>query len=144
MDTSCWYNIRVISDVPFVILTIRGRMLHCPHCHATITHSELLSKRLLTPRTCRACGGGYFEGGTTAGIGLVSVGGALATSVGSCHYLPAWAPLPIAFGAAALATLYTHLCQPRKVEELRSRIVAALITVPVVAIIVLMVLQAVK
>ncbi len=116
-------------------------MLHCPHCHATITHSELLSKRLLTPRTCLACGGGYFEGGTTAGIGLVAVGGTLATNVGSCLYLPAWA---IAFGAAALATVYTHLCQPRKVEELRSRIVVALITAPVVAITVLVVLQALR
>jgi hypothetical protein len=119
-------------------------MLHCPHCHATITHSELASKRFMTPRTCRACGGGYFEGGTTAGIGLVAVGGVLATSVSSSPYLPAWAPLPIAFGAAALAVVYTHLREPRKLEELRSRIVAALIAAPVVAITVLMALKAVK
>jgi ABC-type Fe3+-siderophore transport system permease subunit len=97
----------------------------------------------MTPRTCRDCSGRYFEGGTTAGIGLVAVGGALATSVSSSTHLPEWAPLPIAFGAAALALAYTHLRQPRKLEELRSRIVAALITAPVVAIIVWKVLEAV-
>lgn len=107
-------------------------MLRCPHCRATVTHADLFSRRLMRPRTCRSCGGDYFEGGTTGGAALVAFGGALATSAKSAQIAP-WVPLSMAFGAAALAVLYMHLRQPRKAEELRPSVMAALVTVPVVA-----------
>jgi ferredoxin len=93
-------------------------MLACPHCAATLTRADLFSRRLLRPRTCAACGGEYFEGGTTGGFALVGAGGSLATRIGSLLALPEWAPAALALGCAGLGVLYTTTQVPRPIREL--------------------------
>jgi uncharacterized protein (DUF983 family) len=102
-------------------------MLHCPHCAAPITLTDLYSRRLLRPRTCKACGGQYFEGGTTVAIAIVGAGGGLATSLSSFKSFSPWLPLVVAFGFALLGIFYTHHHQPRKVDELRAKLIQAVI-----------------
>jgi hypothetical protein len=101
-------------------------VLCCPHCHAPLTHSDLLARRLLRPRTCAACGKEYFEGGTTGAAIIVAAGGALATSLRARDLLPGWAPAGIALAAAVLGVGFTHLRAPRKISELRTRLSYAL------------------
>jgi hypothetical protein len=109
-------------------LDITGHlMLNCPHCAAPITHADLRSQRLFRPRTCKACSGQYFEGGTTVGLALVGAGGSLAASMPSLEVAPKWVTISIAFGCALVAVCYTHFVPPRKMEELRSRFVQAVI-----------------
>lgn len=111
-------------------------MLRCPHCTAPLTLADLFSRRILTPRTCQSCTGQYFEGGTTIGFAVVGAGGGLATSIASLRASPSWVPLGVAFGFALLAVLYTCSSQPRKVEELRSKILRAVLVGPIAAVMV--------
>jgi hypothetical protein len=109
-------------------------LLRCPYCDGPISHSELFSARLLRPRTCRSCGGLYFEGGAPVGFGIVAAGCAIATSLRGNADFPEWASLAAAFGSAALAVWWMHRCQPRKIDELRSTALFSLAVVPVVAL----------
>jgi hypothetical protein len=111
-------------------------MLRCPYCSAPITLADLYSRRLLCPRTCNACGGQYFEGGTTIGMAVVGTGGGLASSIASLKACPAWVPLGVAVGFALVAVLFTQRSQPRKVEELRAKLLQAVVAGPVAALVV--------
>ncbi len=119
-------------------------MLNCPHCTAPVTRTDLLARRLLRERTCRSCGGGYFEGGTTVGVGMIAAAGMVAAGLDAGAQLPEWAPPVILFGTAVVAVRYTHGCQPRKIEEVRSALVSILLVVPVVALVVRTILRAVS
>ena len=97
-------------------------MLRCPHCSSPLTLANLRSRRFLRRRTCEACGGGYFEGGTTVALAVVGVGGGLAMRIASTKHFPTWLPLVIIGGFACLAVLYTQFNQPRKATELESEL----------------------
>lgn len=107
--------------------------LRCPHCAGPVTHAELRSARFLRARTCRSCGGEYFEGGARVAMAIVAGGGMLATGLPPGTGLPAWAPAAILFGFAALGVAFTHRRQPRPIEELRATFLSALLFLPVVA-----------
>lgn len=94
----------------------------------------MLARRFLSPRTCRSCGGRYFEGGVSAAMAIVAAGGAIATGLRLYPGLPEWAPVLVAFGGAVLGAWYTHRCPPRKIEEVRSTLVTVLFLVPLVTI----------
>lgn len=67
-------------------------------------------------------------------MAVVASGGAIATSLRPGPGLPEWAPAAIAFGFAVLGVAFTLSRPPRPIDELRARVVAALVLVPVVAI----------
>lgn len=69
-------------------------------------------------------------------MAIVAVGGALATHADKKLDVPPWLPITIVIGFAALGIGFTYQCQPRKMEELGSKIVMALIVVPPVAMVV--------
>lgn len=75
---------------------------------------------------CAACGGEYFEGGTTVGFALVGAGGALATRIGTLMALPTWAPVAVALGCAGLGVLYITTQSPRPIHELRAQLTLAI------------------
>lgn len=102
-------------------------MLRCPHCSSTVTLANLRSKRILRPRTCEACGGQYFEGGTTVALAVVGAGCSLAPCFASREHFPAWLPLVVAGGFASLAILYTQYNQPRKASELGTAFVQGIL-----------------
>jgi hypothetical protein len=80
--------------------------------------------------------GQYFEGGTTVAMAFVGAGAGLASGIASLKAFPHWVPVGIALGIALLAILYTRNCSPRKVDELRSRLLQAVVAGPIAAILV--------
>ena len=111
-------------------------MHSCPHCGAPIKLSELMAKRLFSPRECRACRQQYFEGGTTVAIAVVSAAGAWATSMNADPQFAGWIMLLVMVVAAAVAVAYAMSCKPRKFEVWRSKLFEALVTAPIVAMVV--------
>lgn len=69
-------------------------------------------------------------------MALVGAGGGLASSIASLKAFTQWVPVGVALGFALIAVLYTHINQPRKVDELRSKILQAVVAGPVAALLV--------
>lgn len=68
---------------------------------------------------------------------LVGTGGAIATSLNSLKAIPMWLPITVVCACALLAVFYTHhFCQPRKIDELPSKLLKAIVIVPVAALLV--------
>lgn len=108
-------------------------MLHCPHCSAPITLADLRSRRFFRARTCKACGGQYFEGGTTVAMAIVGAGGGIASSLSKAEWAPPWLPLVVGLGFGLLGVFYTHSQMPRKIDDVRAMLLQALVAAPAAA-----------
>jgi hypothetical protein len=111
-------------------------MLACPHCASPVTFADLYTARLLRPKTCRACGGQFVEGGTTLGMAFVGAGGGLAVSVAQRTAVPPWVSVALVIACTLLGLLCNHVQPPRRVGELRRRLTLALVAGPIAALVV--------
>ncbi|MFN2427461.1 MAG: hypothetical protein ABR587_13555 [Candidatus Binatia bacterium] len=77
-------------------------------------------------------------------MGIIAAGSTVAANLHAGAQLPEWAPVVVGFGSAMVAVQYMHGCQPQKIEEFRPTLFSILLVVPVVALVVRMLLQAVS
>jgi hypothetical protein len=108
-------------------------MRQCPHCGSSISLTELLSERLFTPRSCKVCGGGYIEGGTSIGFSVLGIAGAIATHIKTLPSFPNWAPMTIFACAGAVAVGIGLRSRPVKSEIRRRKLLLALVLAPIAA-----------
>lgn len=111
-------------------------MPNCPHCETEIARSELLSGRLLSPRVCRACGGGYTDGGTTTAFALIAAVGTIITHANRQAEIGS-GELVAAFVACAVILWFTRThFAPIDFSEFRFKLLQLLFVVPLVSLMV--------
>lgn len=95
-----------------------------------------MSTRFLRARECISCKAGYIVGGSTGAIAIIAAAGALTTMINRQPHLPNWSLWLVLLVGIAIAQSTMLFSKPLKASKLRAKIIQALITGPVVAMII--------